>query len=176
MQPLRHRAEDHRQHIVEARRDRLLARRQAVERRVAAAGEGLLVGGELDGLQRQISGDLALGEKIRTLQTQSRIAAPSSWRASTCRNGGSSRKPSKIARFIWAGMPKVRSTPIRTARSGAFFRPPAPVEGPGRGRHPFGRKIFDKDPLQMSLCKVILALWQRKKRPGVLRKDRMGGR
>ena len=29
----------------------------------------------LDGLQRQISGDLALGEKIRTLQTQSRIAA-----------------------------------------------------------------------------------------------------
>ena len=29
----------------------------------------------LDGLQRQITGDLALGEKIRTLQTQSRIAA-----------------------------------------------------------------------------------------------------
>lgn len=41
-----------------------------------AAGEGTRTVLEvLDGLQRQISGDLALGEKIRTLQTQSRIAA-----------------------------------------------------------------------------------------------------
>ena len=41
-----------------------------------AAGEGTRTVLEvLDGLQRQISGDLALREKIRTIQTQSRIAA-----------------------------------------------------------------------------------------------------
>ena len=41
-----------------------------------AAGEGTkTVLSVLEGLQRQISGDLALGEKIRTVQTQSRIAA-----------------------------------------------------------------------------------------------------
>lgn len=40
----------------------------------AAEGTGVVLG-VLDGLQRQVTGDLALAEKVRTLQTQSRVAA-----------------------------------------------------------------------------------------------------